>query len=90
MKIALYNAEKDEIVAEFKVEIDKHMFIARPVIHDEKFEHLTEDLLFVRAKWMTRYLNYSFYDKTDGTANKLELGMIADIEEMLNKEGATK
>ena len=85
MKLTLIDSDKN-IVAEFKVEIDRHMFIVTPKILDDEFSYLQYKLMNIRSKYMTRYLYYIEYDKTEHEAEAIELDIIDEIRELLEEE----
>jgi hypothetical protein len=60
------------------------MFILQPVIIDKELSFLTNDLLNIRTKWMTYYLNFTVYDK-DNNENKIEESMLNDIRIIIKK-----
>lgn len=85
MKLALIDSNKNTL-AEFKVELDRHMFIVAPKILDDEFSYLQCKLMKIRAKYMTRYLYYIEYDKTEYEAKVIEHDIIDEIKDLLEEE----
>ena len=85
MKLTLIDSDKN-IIAEFKVELDRHMFVVAPKILDDEFSYLQCKLMKIRAKYMTRYLYYIEYDKTEYEAKVIEHDIIDEIKELLEEE----
>ena len=84
MRITIFNLNTNKSVIEIKFELSKRMFIVQPVIIDKELSFLTNDLLNIRTKWMTHYLNFTVYDK-DNNENKLEESMLNDILIIIKK-----
>lgn len=84
MRISIFNLNTNKSVIEIKFELSKRMFIVQPVIIDKELSFLTNDLLNIRTKWMTYYLNFTVYDK-DNNKNKLEESMLNDIRIIIKK-----
>lgn len=86
MRIMLSDAKNDNVVVEFKIEVTDRSYILIPYIYDEAFNHLLDDLMFVRTKWMTYYLNYMSYDEVTKDPEEMLKGIIDDILELLEHE----
>ena len=84
MRISIFNLNTNKSVIEIKFELSKRMFIVQPVIIDKELSFLTNDLLNIRTKWMTYYLNFTVYDK-DNNENNIEESMLNDIRIILKK-----
>lgn len=78
MKILLYNSDKNEISAEFKFNLNVGLFSIIPVIYDDTFSYLIDDLNFFRTKWMTRYLSNRLIN-----FNTIEKEMCDDFIDMM-------
>lgn len=85
MVLTLIDSNKN-VAAEFKVELDRHMFIIAPKILDDDFLYLNNKLMKLRSKYMTKYLYYIEYDKSKQEANNMELEIIEEIKEILEEE----
>jgi hypothetical protein len=86
LKIALCKLTDDVVVAEFNVEINNKTFVITPSIYDNIFLHLYDDLLFIKTKWLTYYLNYMRYEQPTKPVIEIKEGIINDILEMLEHE----
>ena len=78
MKIVLYNSDKDEISAEFNFNLNVGLFSIVPIIYDDTFSYLIDDLNFFRTKWMTRYLSNRLIN-----FNTIEKEMCDDFIDMM-------
>lgn len=85
MVLKLIDSNKN-VAAEFKVEIDVHMFIIRPKILDDEFLYLNNRLMKLRTKYMTKYLYYIEYDKSESEAYNIETEIIEELKEILEEE----
>jgi len=84
MRISIFNLNTNKSVIEIKFELSKRMFILQPIIIDKELSFLTNDLLNIRTKWMTYYLNFTVYDK-DNNENKIEESMLKDVSIIIKK-----
>lgn len=57
MKVKLVNTDTNNVVADFNMNVGDGVFSIIPIIHDETFSYLLDDLKFFRMKWLTRYLS---------------------------------
>ena len=85
MILTLIDSDKN-IAAEFRIELDKHMFIIAPNILDDEFLYLNNKLMRLRAKYMTIYLYYIEYDKSEYEAKVIEKDIIDELKEILEEE----
>lgn len=85
MRISIFNLNTNKSVIEIKFELSKRMFILQPVIIDKELSFLTNELLNIRTKWMTYYLNFTVYDEDNNNENKIEESMLNDIRIIIKK-----
>jgi hypothetical protein len=86
MRITLCKINDDVPVVEFKLEVSDRSYILIPYINDESFTHLYDDLMFVKTKWMTYYLNYMCYDNVTKEPEEMAQGIVEDLVEILEHE----
>lgn len=85
MKLTLIDSDKN-VMAEFKVEVDKYMFVITPKIFNDEFSYLHYKLMKLRAKYMTVYLYYIEYDKSEYEARVIEHDIMDELKELLEEE----
>ena len=85
MNIKVYDNEGNTSV-DISVELDKYMILINPKITDENLSYLHCTLLPIRTKYMTEYLYYLEYDKSEYTAKVLEQDIVDEIYGILDKE----
>ena len=71
MKLSIL--EGNNTMAEFNVELDRHMFIVTPKIYNDKFEKLNHEIRLIRAMYMTKYLGYKDYVETNYEEGALDM-----------------
>ena len=86
MRIALCDVNDEKAIVEFKLEMTDRSYILIPYISDESFAHLYDDLMFIKTKWLTYYLNYMSYNEVTKEPKEMEQGIIRDLIEMLEHE----
>lgn len=82
MFISVINYETNEIAVEIEIDISNDIYKIHSIINDDKFEQVPEDLLFIRTRWLTFYLNHLSEDKEI----ELQNGIINDIRIMLEHD----
>lgn len=85
MNIKVYDNEGNTSV-DISVELDKYMIMINPKITDENLSYLHCTLLPIRTKYMTEYLYYLEYDKSEYTAKVLEQDIVDEICGILRNE----
>ncbi len=85
MNIKIYDNEGNTSV-DISVALDKYMIMINPKITDEKLSYLHCTLLPIRTKYMTEYLYYLEYDKSEYTAKVLEQDIVDEICGILKNE----
>jgi hypothetical protein len=86
MKIGLYEIKSDKPSINIDIDFSNKMFIVTPNIYDNLFLHLYDELLFIRTKWHTFYLNYMNYEPSAKSMFDMKKGLVDDILEMLEHE----
>lgn len=86
MKIGLYDLKSDKPSINIDIDFSNKMFIITPSIYDNSFLHLYDELLFIRTKWHTFYLNYMNYEPSAKSMFDMKKGLVDDILEMLEHE----
>lgn len=86
MKIGLYELNSEAPSININIDFSDKMFIITPNIYDNLFLHLYDDLLFIRTKWHTFYLNYMNYETPAKSMIDMKKGLVDDILEMLEHE----
>ena len=86
MKIELCELKSNKASITINIELRNGMFVITPNIYDNLFLHLYDDLMFIRTKWYTFYLNYMNYKTPTKSRIEMKKGMVDDILEMLEHE----
>lgn len=84
MKLSIL--EGNNTMAEFDVELDRHMFIVTPKIYDDKFDELSHEIRLIRVKYMTKYLGYNEYIETKDVVMRIEREIIEEIRSYVIRE----
>lgn len=85
MKLVIYD-NNGNTSADINVYLDKYMIMITPRILDDELSYLHCTLLPIRTKYMTEYLYYLEYDKSEYTAKILEQDIVDEIYGILDNE----
>lgn len=84
MKLSIL--EGTNTMAEFNVELDRHMFIVTPKIYNDKFDELNHEIRLIRVMYMTKYLGYKDYVETKEYIQQIEHEIIEEIRSYVIRE----
>ena len=82
MVISVVDYETNEVAVKINVLINNDTYNISSTINDERFDQVPEDLMFIRTKWLTFYLN----NIIDNVEDELREGIISDIRLMLEQD----
>lgn len=77
MKLSIL--EGNNIMAEFIVELDRHMFTITPKIYNKMFDELSHKIRLIRVKYMTKYLKHDKFVETEESVIQIERDIIEEI-----------